>query len=147
MAKAKPVNYSYILALFLVVVLLAITYLVYRTYKVEKFEAGAKVTVVLVHASWCPHCTDYIESGIFKKAADAIRANPELAGKVDFREVEYEQNKDKVDKYDVKGFPTIIAVNSRDEKILEFNSFRDSPKPNRNSIADLEEFAKKALNQ
>jgi len=50
-----------------------------------------------------------------------------------------------VEKYGVSGFPSIIAVNEKDEKILDFNSFRESPKPNRMNVDDIEAFAKAAL--
>jgi thiol-disulfide isomerase/thioredoxin len=141
-----PKNYRLPLAILLVVVLIGVAYLVYRTYKVEKFEETAKkVKIVLVHASWCPHCTDYLDSGVWGRSGDKIMANPEFAGRVQFSDIEYEANKAAVEKYGVSGFPSIIAVNEKDEKILDFNSFRESPKPNRMNVDDIEAFAKAAL--
>ena len=142
---ALPKNFKMIIALFLAVILLAVIYVTYRKYTVEKFEADKKVKIVLVHASWCPHCTDYIESGVFKRAGKEISNMSQFAGKVEFTDVEYEANKAQVEKYGVNGFPSIIAVNEKGEKILDFTSFRNDPKPDRSSIEDLTDFVEAAL--
>jgi len=139
-------NQKMILAVLLVIAIFLIVFVSYRKFAVEKFEsAEKKVNIVLVHASWCPHCTDYIQSGTFKVAGDKISAMPEFAGKVQFSDVEYEANKDRVDKYQVTGFPSIIATNSKDEKIMDFSTFRKDPKPDRYAIEDITDFVEAAL--
>ncbi len=143
----KPVtNYKMILGVLLVVAILFLVYLSFRNYKVEKFFADScKVKVVLVHASWCSHCVKYIEKGTFKQAREVILAKEEFADKVCFEDLEYDANKEKVDKLGVTGFPSIIAVNASGEKVLDFNSFREGPKPDRDNMQDIEDFTRAAL--
>ena len=135
MPSKKPVDqYRVLVALLLVASILFLTYLAFRNYKVEKYEEDSeKVTVVLIHASWCGHCVSYIKSGIFDSVAKS-----NTNSKISFESWENSKVKDKINKYDVNGFPTIIAIDANGNKIMDFNG-------NRNNPTELMSFAEKAL--
>lgn len=143
--RNKPVNtivnYRMLIALFLMFIIFFMVYLSFRSYKVEKFEETKIIKIVLVHASWCPHCTDYLKTGVFQQAGAAIASAPEFANKVQFEDIEFEAHKKRVEGLGVSGFPSIIATvteNGKERKILDFRA-------NRESVQDITEFARSAL--
>lgn len=148
--KTSPTNYRMLIGVLLAITLLFLVFLAFKNYKVEKFiQDSKKVTIILVHASWCPHCTDYIESGVYSKTAASLSKKPEYIGKVEFIDLEYEKNKKRVEALGVTGFPSIVAVtkdsDGKEVKILDFSTFRSDPKPDRENPQDLEAFVKAAL--
>jgi glucan phosphoethanolaminetransferase (alkaline phosphatase superfamily) len=135
------VDYRLLIALLLISIIFFMVYLSFRTYKVEKFEENNKIKIVLVHASWCSHCTDYLKTGVFQQAGAAITSAPEFANTIQFEDVEFEAHKKRVEGLGVSGFPSIIATkteNGKERKILDFRA-------NRESIQDITEFARSAL--
>lgn len=102
----------------------------YATYaSFEKFENAVKPKVILFYATWCGHCEQYLQSGVFEKLSE----HPEVKDVV-FEKLDADKNESLREKYDITGFPTIIGVNSKGEKV----TFEG----NRNSIQDLVTFSK-----
>jgi len=116
-------NYRVMIALLLVVAILFLTYVSFRNYKVEKYSEENQVKIILMHATWCGHCVKYLKDGIFEKLSEDLKDKPG----VKCEQIEYDSNKSLAEKYDVKGFPAIFAVNSSGDKILDFTGNRNNP--------------------
>ena len=141
MPRQKPTNnYRLMIALLLVVVILFLTYVSFRNYKVEKYSEENKVTIILIHATWCGHCVKYLKDGTFDKLSDELSDMTICK----FEKIDYDTNKSLAEKYDVKGFPSIIAVNASGDKLLDFSTFKNG-KANRNDLQDLKEFVDAAV--
>jgi thiol-disulfide isomerase/thioredoxin len=95
----------------------------------EGFKNKDTPKVMLFHATWCGHCEQYLNSGIYEKTAE----NPEVQG-IPFEKFDADKNSSMVEKYDITGFPTILGLNAQGEKVV-FEG-------NRNSMDDLIKFAK-----
>lgn len=95
-------------------------------------NGGESPKVMLFYATWCGHCEKYLSSGIF----DKVSQSPEVQG-VSFQKFDADQNEDLRDKYDVTGFPTILGVNSKGEKV----TFEG----NRNNETEIVAFAKSLM--
>ena len=123
MAKKSGMGNHTIMILIAVALLLVAISIFWQSLSgnVEKFESR-KLTVMLFHATWCPHCVNYINSGKWEKS--------EKAAKSSFKAVEFEKHdfdkmdKAKANKYDVKSFPTILAEDSNG-RIYRFQGNRD----------------------
>lgn len=102
----------------------------YATY--EHFENSVKPKVILFYATWCGHCEQYLHSGVFEKASET----QEVQGVI-FEKLDADKNESLREKYDITGFPTIIGLNSKGDK-MTFEG-------NRNSVQDLVVFAKSLL--
>jgi thiol-disulfide isomerase/thioredoxin len=100
----------------------------------EKFSQDGNVRVCLFHATWCPHCTKYLDSGTFDNAYSKAR---EANGNVTFEKIDYDQNKNLANKYDINSFPTIIAIDAQGNQIEKFQG-------NRHNIEEVVDFALKA---
>lgn len=104
--------------------------------KVDKFESE-KLKVMLFHASWCPHCRDYLSSGVWtQQLKNVVKTDPKFAGVV-LMDFEFEDNKQLAEKYNVDRFPYILAENSNG-KVYQFSG-------NRNNVEDLKDFILKSL--
>lgn len=121
-----------ILALFVIFGIMLAIYIAYSNMK-EKFTntTNFKVRVCLFYATWCPHCTKYMESGVFNQVANTVK---KTSDEIYFHEIDYEENKSLANKYDISGFPTIIAIDANGKLIKSFEGNRNNPR-------DLEEFA------
>jgi thiol-disulfide isomerase/thioredoxin len=95
----------------------------------EGFKNKDTPKVMLFHATWCGHCEQYLNSGIYEKTAES----PDVQG-IAFEKFDADKNGSMVEKYDVTGFPTILGLNAQGEKVV-FEG-------NRNSMDDLIKFAK-----
>jgi hypothetical protein len=127
---------SYVIISFLVFgILLALFIASSSILKKEKFEGAPDVRVCLFYATWCPHCVKYMDSKVFDNAYSDIRAKN---SNIVFEKIDYEQNKNLAAKYDVNGFPSIIAVDSKGKKISDF-------KGDRYNQDALEQFALSAM--
>lgn len=102
----------------------------YTSFEGFKDKEGPKV--MLFHATWCGHCEQYLNSGIYEKTAN----NPEVQG-IPFEKFDADKNGSMVEKYDITGFPTILGLNTQGEKVV-FEG-------NRNSMDDLIKFAKSLI--
>lgn len=135
--------YKLILAIFIGSLLLLAVYSTYTYYydpKVEKFTSTSPVLpkVALFHAKWCPHCQDYESAGFFDRASEAAAANVSTAGKVAFIKYDADLNEKYVDKYKIRGFPTIIGIDKNGNKVKEFLG-------DRNNVSELIAFAQSLL--
>ena len=104
----------------------------YASSTLEGYEDKEKPKVMLFHATWCGHCEQYLNSGIFDKVAK----NQDIQG-VSFEKFDADKNEDMREKYDVTSFPTILGLNVNGEKV----GFEG----NRNSVDDLVSFAKSLM--
>ena len=135
-AKAKQNDTQfvhYILVGVLMFSLVFVMYVAYTRMTKEKFSDG-KVRVCLFHATWCPHCTKYLDAGTFDNAYSKAR---EANGNIVFEKIDYDQNKNMASKYDVNSFPTIVAIDGDGTKIEKFQG-------NRHNVNEVVGFALKA---
>lgn len=127
-----------IILVFFLVILLFYALYVSQNFKMEKFSQGAGPKVVLYYATWCGHCKEYKKSGTFESCFEAVKTDPVLKDKVVFIQLDYDENKDRANKHGINAFPSIIAINSNDEKIADFNG-------DIYSLSQLLEFSRKII--
>lgn len=72
----------------------------------EKFYDNNLPKMMLFYATWCPHCEDYLNSGIFDKVGQKYN------GEVNFEKIDYDQNKELAEEYNVQSFPTLVLVDN-----------------------------------
>ena len=128
-----------VLVLSVVVLLIAITifYIAMSNKKKEKFENNEpSLKVMLFYATWCPHCEHYLQGGKFDTFEKAV-VDAGVTDKVVFAKYDYDKNKALGDKYNISGFPSIIAEN-KEGKVFSFNG-------NRDSAGDIVKFVKSSL--
>lgn len=136
-----PKYFKVILVLFVASLLFYALFLAYNqmSTKTEKFEVeGTTPKVILYFAEWCGHCQQYEKSGVFNDVMQKAKSDPELNGKVVFEKREGDDPKSEADKYDIRGFPTIIGVDKNGDKKEEFTGDRFSE-------SELMKFAKSLL--
>jgi thiol-disulfide isomerase/thioredoxin len=77
----------------------------YTNLKTKQLRGGGdnKIQFCLFKADWCGHCNG------FKSTWNKLLES-ELANKINFIKYDYEDNKDKIDEYNISGFPTIILI-------------------------------------
>jgi thiol-disulfide isomerase/thioredoxin len=106
-------------------------------YKKETFNE-TKLKVLLIYAEWCGHCTKYRNANTFMKTyEELIKPNSRYSGVI-FEEIDSDRNKRLLNQYNIRGFPTIIAVKADGKLIKEFEENRDEPQ-------DLERFVSESL--
>jgi thiol-disulfide isomerase/thioredoxin len=137
-----PKYFNLILVVFIGALLLYAVYIAYVSNSLkqtEKFEVqGTTPKVILYFAEWCGHCQQYEKSGVFNDVMQKAREDPQLNGKVTFEKREGDDPKSEADKYDIRGFPTIIGVDASGNKKEEFMGDRFSEE-------ELIKFAKSLL--
>ena len=133
---AKPKNATkvlFLLALFLVLYLIHHFYISKEGFEGDPAEldtiVASKKSIVLFHADWCGHCKKFIPT--WDKLSQKWN---EKQDKVQFVKVECGNPKEKpahkdiMEKYNIKGYPTIMVfengtpteyTNGRDEKSIE----------------------------
>lgn len=116
----KTYTLQIILVIFLAILLFYALYVSHH-YKSEKFAQGEGPKIILYHASWCGHCKQYENSGVFDATFMKVKEDPQLKDKVTFLKLDYDMNKDEANKHGINAFPSIIAVNASGEKIEDFN--------------------------
>lgn len=124
-----------ILIIFIALLTLLVAISIYyhlSTVKKEQFQE-ADLKVMLFYATWCPHCERYIESGDFDRFEKKFGSKYNVA----FKQYDYDQNKALGDKYNISGFPSIIAED-KTGKVYKFEG-------DRNSESDMEKFIKNSL--
>lgn len=138
-----PKYFNVILIVFIASLLFYAVFLAYTNIQgsasVEKFNVeGTTPKVILYFAEWCGHCQQYEKSGVYNDVMQKANTDPEMKGKVVFEKREGDDPKSEADKYDIRGFPTIIGVDSNGHKVEEFMGDRFSE-------SELMEFARKLL--
>jgi thiol-disulfide isomerase/thioredoxin len=111
--KLQMYSWWFIIVVVVVVILLSSTIYTFVNKKQNKerfTEANQKPKVVLVHASWCQHCVDYISNKKHdgKNAFDV--ATERVGSKVVFEKLDYDEHKDIAKQYGVSSFPAIVGV-------------------------------------
>lgn len=133
-----------LLWVFVAIIVIAALYMAYRDIsknipkdkKTERFEEH-KVKVYLFYAVWCPHCEKYLDSNVFMTTYDDLKKKTKFE-RVVFEQIDADKHKDLVEKYNVSGFPTILAVSASGSLINEFNGDRYNKK-------DLEDFVAECI--
>ena len=90
----------------------------------EKFYEGTSPKVIIVHASWCKYCNDYLSNESYngKNAFDA--AATEVGDKVQFEKMDFDENKELASQYGVNSFPSIVGVDTNNN-VRTFSGNRD----------------------
>lgn len=92
--------------------------------KQEAFEEMPKVKICLFYAVWCGHCEKYLDSKVFMTTYDDLKQKGGKFDNVVFIQYDYDKNKDLAKKYNVSGFPTILAISSDGSLLDEFRGDR-----------------------
>lgn len=103
-----------------------VIFLLVKKYKSKKesFDPNEQKTVMFFKASWCGHCTR------FKPVWDSVVSECNSTDKysnVDFLEldVDEEETKPYMEKYQVRGFPHVVLTNGDTEHIFTGNRTKD----------------------
>lgn len=89
----------------------------------ETYEDSPKLKVCLFYAVWCGHCEKYLDSNVFMTTYDSLKSSGKYDNVV-FVQYDFDKNKELAKKYNVAGFPTILAISSDGSLIDEFNGDR-----------------------
>ena len=83
-------------------------------------SADKKYRMEYYYMDGCGHCEDFSKSGVWDKL------NSEYGNKLDFKKYNMKDCKDRLDKYKISGYPTIIIVDMTDseKKEEEYNDDR-----------------------
>ena len=83
-------------------------------------SADKKYRMEYYYMDGCGHCDDFSKSGVWEKL------NSEYGNKLDFKKYNMKDCKDRLDKYKISGYPTIIIVDMTDseKKEEEYNDDR-----------------------
>lgn len=122
--KAK---YAFIIISLLIVAVLSLA-VAYKcmSSKKERFQ-NSPTRICLFYATWCPHCEKYLNHPDKPFDRASTLAKKSLTSVV-FEKIDYDQNKNLADKYDVNSFPSIIAIGPDGKKIADFEGNRLDPK-------------------
>lgn len=114
-----------VLICFIIFVSLFTIFLLKNKKTIDKFEnKDNKIKVVLVYADWCGHCKRYIQSKMFdEKLANELKNNSKYSN-VTIQKINYDENKDFAEKYNINSFPTIIVIKD-DNNSKKFEGNRD----------------------
>lgn len=88
----------------------------------EAFSSEPKLKICLYKASWCSHCTKFVQSNIFEDVYADVK------GKYDdvvFATYDFDENKKLAEKYNINSFPTIIAVDKNGKLLDTFDGDRN----------------------
>jgi thiol-disulfide isomerase/thioredoxin len=89
--------------------------------KIEGFEGdeitpkNGETVIALFAADWCPHCVNYKPT--WKKIQEEAEAKNE--SKVRFVTVDCTESNPYKDKFDIKGYPTVLAISASGHKDVE----------------------------
>lgn len=128
------VSFKIIKTILFVFVLIVIATAIFMAYKdirssmpgvSENFEEG-KLKICLYKASWCGHCTKYLQSGVFESTYESLKKKPEYADVV-FATIDFDENKESAEKYNVNSFPSIIAIDGQGNLLSHFEGDRYKP--------------------
>ena len=98
-----------------ILIALFIALLVLRSYQSEGFESESpSKSLVICKASWCGHCKAAMPD--FEKLVSSSPITMKDGSKIDVKMLDDAEHKDEIAKYNVKGYPTIILVDSSDNR-------------------------------
>ena len=72
-----------------------------------------------------------MSSGVFEEAEKNVQ---NISNRIVFQRIDYEEDQQMASKYDINGFPSIIAIDGKGRKIDDFTGNRNNPK-------EIEDFA------
>jgi thioredoxin 1 len=112
-----------IIIVFLLVAIVAMFY--FNRSMMEKFTGKRNYCLEYYYMDGCGHCDRFNESGVWDQLKN------QYGDKVTFNKYNNREEKDRIDKYNISGFPTILLT--KDDKIIkEYDGNR--------SKEDLEKF-------
>jgi thiol-disulfide isomerase/thioredoxin len=103
---------------------IVLTYVKRDTKKETFAEEKNKPKVVIVHASWCKYCVEYLSGTTHNGKSTFDAAAEKVGNKVDFEKLDFDENKELANKYGASSFPTIIGVSSSGD-VKQFDGDRD----------------------
>ncbi len=89
--------------------------------KIEGFEAdeltpkNGETVIALFAADWCPHCVNYKPT--WKKIQEEAKDKKET--RVRFVTVDCTESNPHKDKFDIKGYPTVLAISASGHKDVD----------------------------
>jgi hypothetical protein len=86
----------------------------------EGFYENKKYSLEYYYMDGCGHCDQFNESGIWEK----LEKNH--YDKCDFKKYNMKDNMDRIKKFDIQGFPTILLVDKSDNKDKMVKAFEDA---------------------
>ena len=90
--------------IFIIFLIISIVFKKNLVPKEEQFQNQNENRIVLCHATWCPHCTN------FKPAWDSFKQNNESKFPVKIMDLDSDRDSEEIKQYEVQGFPTVILV-------------------------------------
>jgi thiol-disulfide isomerase/thioredoxin len=97
-----------LIALFIALVILS-------SYSSEGFQNNpSSNSLVICKASWCGHCKTAMPD--FEKLVSSSPLTMKDGSKIDVKMLDDANDKEEIAKYNVKGYPTIILVDSNDNR-------------------------------
>jgi thiol-disulfide isomerase/thioredoxin len=107
-------------AIFATFILVLVVLLLNSSNVCEKFfSADKRYSLEYFYMNGCGHCDSFNSSGVWEK----LKSNH--PDKCSFKKYELNQSKERVKKFDITGFPTILLVDKdTDKKISEFTNQR-----------------------
>ena len=100
----------------LVLVIVTLLYLFKINFGIENFENEKSKKLVYFYMNGCGHCEKF--SPIWEKFSNNNKSS------IKTYKLERTEAGDKIKKYDVKGFPTILLLGENNEKIKEYDGSR-----------------------
>ena len=79
-----------------------------------------KYRIEYYYMDGCGHCEDFSKSGVWEKLSS------EYGNKLEFKKYNMKDCKDRIDKYEISGYPTIIIIDKSgsEKKLEEYNDDR-----------------------
>lgn len=83
-------------------------------------SADKKYRMEYYYMEGCGHCEDFSNSGVWENL------NSEYGDKLEFKKYNMKDCKDRIDKYEISGYPTIIIIDKSnfEKKLEEYNDDR-----------------------
>jgi thioredoxin-like negative regulator of GroEL len=138
MAKSKStyvfndITLLIVIIVVLVISIFMLSYYITGNSLMENFTGNmiGNKSIEYYYMNGCSHCETFNKSGIWKELEEKYGAN------IKFNKYENKQHSDRVKKYDITGFPTIIII-SNEKVVEEYNGNR--------SKEDLEKFIRRNI--
>lgn len=115
---------------------LSVYYILSGSKKIDRFTEASKPKLILFHASWCPHCTSYLnpkDGSASVWTVELPKALKKESLDVELVDYEYEKNKKITEEYNVNSFPTIVF--EKEGKKTKFDG-------NRHDVNEIVKFIK-----
>ena len=112
-----------ILIIFFLLLTIAVLFAYNKNKIMEAFmgdSADKKYRMEYYYMEGCGHCEDFSNSGVWENL------NSEYGDKLEFKKYNMRDCKDRIDKYEISGYPTIIIIDksSSEKKLEEYNDDR-----------------------